>query len=181
MKTSTKIAIAFVTVAGLAGTTAVAADRYGKMRDRAEFGMQQRLERADTDKSGDISLDEFTAAFKERFGKADANKDGKLTVAEIADEIERQRTERMARHMLDRFDVNGDGELTAEEIESRQQKMFALMDRNDDGKIAPDEMPRRMGRHDGGYWGGHHRHHGRGMDDEGFGMRRGPAMNDTDN
>lgn len=175
MKTSTKIAIAFVTLAGLAGTTAMAADRYGKMRERAEFGMQQRIEQADADKSGDISLEEFTAAFKERFANADANKDGKLTVAEIAAEIERQRTERMASRFLDRFDVNNDGELTAEEIDSRQQKIFALMDSNDDGKIAVDEMPHRRGYHGGGHWGGHHGRGGYDMDDGGFRHHRGPG------
>jgi hypothetical protein len=40
-----------------------------------------------------------------------------------------------------RLDANGDGMLTLAEIESRQKKMFALMDRNDDGKIVKDEMP----------------------------------------
>ena len=38
---------------------------------------------------------------------------------------------------------NGDGELTKAEIENRQKKQFALLDKNDDGKITADELPRR--------------------------------------
>jgi Ca2+-binding EF-hand superfamily protein len=77
--------------------------------------------------------------------------DGKMTVAEIASEIERMRAERRAQRIVDRFDTDGDGMLTAAEIESRQKKMFALMDRNDDGKVVKEEMPQRKnvrrGRH----------------------------------
>ena len=80
---------------------------------------------------------------KSRIGDADKDHDGKMTVAEIAAEIERMRAERMARRIVERFDTDGDGMLTAAEIESRQKKMFALLDRNDDGKIVKDEMPRR--------------------------------------
>jgi Ca2+-binding EF-hand superfamily protein len=66
-----------------------------------------------------------------------------MTVAEIASEIERMRAERRAQRIVDRFDTDGDGMLTAAEIESRQKKMFALMDRNDDGKVVKEEMPQR--------------------------------------
>ena len=65
-----------------------------------------------------------------------------MTVGEIASEIERMRAERMAKRIVERFDTDGDGMLTAAEIESRQKKMFALLDRNDDGKVDKDEMPR---------------------------------------
>jgi Ca2+-binding EF-hand superfamily protein len=138
MKKSTKIALTFLAIAGAAGSTAFAADRDG--RDGRQ-GM--RFERTDADSSGDVTFEEFAAAMKNRIGNADADKDGKMTVGEIASEIERMRAERMARHIVQRFDTDGDGALTAAEIESRQKKMFALMDRNDDGKIVKDEMPRR--------------------------------------
>ena len=93
--------------------------------------------------SGDVTFEEFAAAMKSRIGDADADSDGKMTVAEIAAEIERMRAERMARRMIERFDTDGDGMLTLVEIEARQKKMFALLDRNDDGKIVPEEMPKR--------------------------------------
>ena len=66
---------------------------------------------------------------------------GKVTVAELAAEIEKMRAERMAKRIIDRFDTNGDGVLTKAEVESRQKKMFALLDRNDDGKIEKSEQP----------------------------------------
>ena len=64
------------------------------------------------------------------------------------------RAERMAQRIVERFDTDGDGMLTAAEIESRQKKMFALLDRNDDGKVEKDEMPRGKFRHGdgGGRW-----------------------------
>ena len=147
MRLSTKLALAFLTLAGFAGTTAYAAenDRPGR-----HGGAEMRFDRLDTDDSGDITFEEFAAAIKSRIGDADANSDGKMTVEEIAAEIQKMRAERMARRIIERFDTDGDGMLTAAEIESRQKKMFALMDRNDDGKIVKDEMPRRKGKH----WGG---------------------------
>ncbi len=43
--------------------------------------------------------------------------------------------------------------MTKAEVEARQKKMFALLDRNDDGRIAQDEMPARgEGRRRGGRW-----------------------------
>jgi hypothetical protein len=137
MKSSTKIAIAFLTLAGFAGA-AYAADEPGRHDPRA--GM--RFDRLDADQSGDVTFEEFSAAMKSRIGEADKDGDGKMTVGEIASEIERLRAERMAKRIVERFDTDGDGMLTATEIESRQKKMFALLDRNDDGKVEKDEMPR---------------------------------------
>ncbi len=139
MRISTKLAMAFLAMAATAGTSAVAGDQ---TRGRGERG-NLRFERADADSSGDITYEEFAAAMQKRIGTADKDGDGRMTIAEIASEIERMRAERMARRIVERFDADGDGMLTAAEIESRQKKMFALMDRNDDGRIVPREMPRR--------------------------------------
>ena len=145
MKISTRIALAFLTLAGVAGTAAYAAeDQPGRHDPRA--GMM-RFDRLDADQSGDVTFEEFSAALKSRIGDADKDHDGKMTVAEIAQEIERMRTERMARRIVERFDTDGDGMLTSAEIESRQKKMFALLDRNDDGKVEKGEMPRDKFRH----------------------------------
>jgi len=116
-----------------------------------------RLQKADADKSGDITFDECAAAMKGRIDTADANHDGKVTVAELAAQLEKARYERMAKRMIARFDTNGDGQLTEDEVQGRQKKLFALMDRNDDGKIEKDEMPRHHGRRGGWRHGdGHH-------------------------
>jgi Ca2+-binding EF-hand superfamily protein len=139
MLKSTKIAIAFLAFAGTAGSLAIAADRTGGP-GKWRHGMM-RFDRMDKDSNGDITLDEFSAAMANRMTEADTDHDGKVTVAELAAEIEKMRAERMAKRIIDRFDTNGDGVLTKAEVESRQKKMFALLDRNDDGKIEKSEQP----------------------------------------
>jgi Ca2+-binding EF-hand superfamily protein len=138
MKKSTKIALGFLTLASTAGAVTTVMAQEGRR------GSAMRFEQTDADSSGDITFEEFAEATKRLdFARADADRDGKMTVGEIADEIERMRAERRARRIIARFDTNGDGALTAAEIESRQKKLFALMDRNDDGRIVREEMPRR--------------------------------------
>ena len=154
MKTSTKLSLAFLTFAGLVSGAAYAAgpdgDGSGGAGGAGGRGAMMRFDRLDTDNSGDVTFEEFSAMLKSRVGEADANKDGKITVDELAAEIEKIRAERMAQRLIDRFDTDGDGVLTAAEVDSRQKKMFALLDKNDDGKIEKDEMPQKKG---GGRWG----------------------------
>lgn len=161
-----KVAIAFIGIAAL-GTTAASADwRQHKSRDGMRGNMlMENFDSADADSSGDVTLEEFEAAVAGRLGSVDTNGDKKLTVAEVAAEIERMRNERMARRIISRFDTNDDGELALDEVESRMRKMFALMDRDDDGTVAADEMNRR-----------HHREFGREMH-----HRRGERDSDNDN
>jgi hypothetical protein len=143
MKKSVKLAIAFATLAGMAGSVAYAKEGPRRMHGPGGF----HLERADVDDSGDISFEEFAAAMNGRMGFADGDSDGKLTVAEIAAEMERQRYLRRAERMVERFDIDGDNELTLDEIETHQREVFALMDRDNDGVVVEDEMPRRDRRH----------------------------------
>jgi Ca2+-binding EF-hand superfamily protein len=144
MRKSTKLAVAFLAFAGAASSVAYAQNDRGPRGDRGG----DRFERLDADSSGDISFEEFAAALNGRMGLADADNDGKLSVEEIALELERMRYRRMAQRMIERFDTDGDGALTTAEVESHQKKMFALMDRNDDGKVEQGEMRRRdMRRH----------------------------------
>ncbi|MGE0501433.1 MAG: EF-hand domain-containing protein [Rhizobiaceae bacterium] len=140
-----KLAILFLAMAGTASTAAFAAEQ-GRRDGRDGPRAQMRFERADADSSGDVTFEEFTAAVKGRMANADADGDGKMTVGEIADQIERNRLERAARRFVERFDTDGDGALTVTEIEARQQKMFTWLDRNDDGKLTQDEMPKRGGK-----------------------------------
>ena len=152
MMISTRLALAFLTLAGLAGGTALAAgpggDDFGGPGGGP--GPRLRFDRLDKDQSGDITFEEFSAAMKSRLGDADKDHDGKMSVAEIAQQIEKMRTERMAKRLVERFDSDGDGMLTSAEIDSRQRKIFALLDRNDDGKVVKQEMPRRKFRHGDG-------------------------------
>jgi hypothetical protein len=149
MKPTLKIALAFVALSSALSTTAYAREggRHGDRQGGGRAGMMPPIESLDADKSGDVTLEEFTKVANERFAKADADKDGKLTVAEVAAEIEKMRTEEMAKRMISRFDANSDGVLTAEEAANGQKKIFAMLDKNDDGKIVKTEFPQRGGRH----------------------------------
>ncbi|MEQ8295258.1 MAG: acid-shock protein [Nitratireductor sp.] len=152
MKTRTNAAMTFLALAGLLGAaTAQVQAQDDDMRQGWKGGHGMRLEHADADQSGDLTFEEYAATIDARLANADADGDGRMTVGEIADEIVRIRAERQARRLIRRFDVDGDGALTADEIDNRQRKMFALLDRNDDGVIDRSEMPRR-GKH-------HHRRH----------------------
>lgn len=142
---------------------------------RHERGMKM-LKRADANKDGKITLEEFSALTGERFSKADANGDGTVTKAEIviAFETMKQRP-RLARHagrmadrLVYRFDLNDDGILALEEIQNQAQKRFALLDRNDDGELVKAEIRRmrdgghkRHGKRGGRNWHKHGKHGGK--------------------
>lgn len=158
MNKATKIALAFAAFAGLA-TAAHAQDRGGP-GPQGMFGpgsLRANFERADADKSGDVTYEEFAVLFGDRFKQADADNNGELTVEEVAAGIERMMAEQMAMRVIDRLDGNEDGKLTTAEVESQQKKIFALGDRNDDGKIVQSELPERGERGGKGRHGWFHR------------------------
>lgn len=138
MKKSIRTALAFLAVAGATG--AVSAAEQPRRADRA-----MRFERADADRSGDVTYEEFAAVIGRRVKAADADGDGRITVAEVAGEIGRDRAERRARRLVKRFDTDGDGAVTHAEIETHQKAIFARLDDNEDGRISRNEMPRRFG------------------------------------
>jgi hypothetical protein len=106
MRKSTRLALGFAALAGAIATAAYAADG---PKNWGMNGMRGNMHKADADKSGDITFDEFSAAMKGRIDTADANHDGKVTVEELAAQLEKARYERKARRMIRRFDTNGDG------------------------------------------------------------------------
>lgn len=146
MRKSTKLALAFAALAGAVGTTAYAENNASaKMRD----GMMARLDKAMNDSDGAITFDQFSDAMNARLKKLVAANGGKLTVAQLADALEKARFERMARHIIARYDSKGDGTLTTDDITGREKKVFAMLDKNNDGKIEKSELPKggRFGHH----------------------------------
>ena len=155
MKKTTGMALAFLALSAAVTGTAVADKRHGGGNAGMMGGLgggMRSLDLADADKNGEITFDEFKKAAGDRFVLADANKDGKVTVEEMAAAIEKMRAERMAKRMIERFDSDGDGSVTLAEIDNGQKEIYALLDRNDDGKLVKEEMPHRGGK--GHKWGG---------------------------
>lgn len=137
---STRLALAILTFAGIAGGVAQAAETTS---DGTSQRAMKRFERLDKDKSGDLTFEEFSTAMKTRISNADTNHDGKVSATEIEAAFQQMQAERMVDRFIKRFDVNGDGAVTADEIESRQKRMFARLDKNSDGKLEMSEMPKQ--------------------------------------
>ena len=139
----------------------------------------------DTDKDGAIAKDEFQGRRLARLAAADTDGDGTLSQPELEAMVLKQIAERRARQLTKRLDINGDGKVTLAEIESMRDKRFAVMDRNDDGKIDARELAevhRGMGPKHGmqrggrdGMQGKHHGRHG-----ERHGRHGGEGMRDGD-
>lgn len=102
------------------------------------------------------------------FDQMDADKDGKLSAAELAamrEKAEAARKEAMATKMISRIDADGDGMLSLEEMNAgpRPKSMIERLDTDGDGAVSKaeaeamrDRMQDRMGKgRDGGHGGGH--------------------------
>lgn len=127
-----------VTVTGV--SVALADSDRGSRAERAD----ERFERLDADSSGGVTFVEFQAPIMERFNEADANDDGVVNAEEVAAAIDGRRAERVAGRMIERFDIDGDEQVSADEIVRIQEKLFALADRDDSGEVSEDELPRRF-------------------------------------
>ena len=151
VRKTTKLAFAFIALAGAIGTAAYADE---SSRESPGEGMTMRLDKVMKDSNGTITFDQFSDAVDSRLKKMVADNGGKLTVEQLAAALEKARFEQMAKRIIARYDTKGDGTLTADDITGREKKVFAMLDRNNDGKIEQNELPNgRSGRHhqwDGG-------------------------------
>ena len=106
-----------------------------------------RLARLDANNDGAVDQQEFATA--QNLKDADTNGDSALSKDELVTMIQKRQAERQAERLTRRLDVNGDGTVTIAEIEKQRGERFALMDRNDDGKLEQSEL--RRGGRDGGH------------------------------
>jgi Ca2+-binding EF-hand superfamily protein len=93
------------------------------------------IERFDKDGNGTVELAELPEHKQKWLGKADADKDGKLTAAELKAAGEAKR-----RHKFERADENGDGALTATEIGEERWSKLSVADVDKDSRITMAEL-----------------------------------------
>ncbi len=135
-----------------------------------KHGPQIDFETLDADGNGEVTKAELQSHGQARFAQADSDGDGKLTAAELTAAARKQSEDRVA-HMIERFDTDGDGALSQDEMpkprKRRGDRMFDVMDADDSGGISRAEfdearawMEERRGKRKG-----KHRDHGKPQQD----------------
>lgn len=130
----------------LAGTALAGAD-CGK----AGKGAAERFERLDANKDGKVTLAELTQSKESWLGKVDANKDGVASAAEVEQSHKARRAEHVAR-MFEKRDTDKDGRLTQAESQM-PERWFARSDANGDGALTAEELAAHPARGKGGQAG----------------------------
>lgn len=113
------------------------------------------LEELDKNNDGAVSKKEFEAFHAARFKEMDANKDGKLTEAEMDHDMGEGRANRPMRQLdqdpfdrrFDEVDINHDGGLSKAEAEIGMPMLFKRydeIDANKDGKMTKAEVIESM-------------------------------------
>lgn len=131
--------------AALAASPAPAAPAAGDASASMMQGMpypptiEQVFEMLDGDHDGVVTLAEALKGIGQHFDMVDQNKDGTLDAGEFESWFGRANPE-AAQFFLSLYDIDGDGKVTRAEFENPVKKRFALFDRNDDGKVTPDEL-----------------------------------------
>jgi len=112
-----------------------------------------RMGQLDANKDGKVNLAELIAAKQSWLSAVDANKDGVATRPEIDASLQARRTEHVSK-MFTEQDANKDGRISREE--SRMPaRWFAKVDANNDGNLTREELMQRPARH------GAEGHHGK--------------------
>ena len=109
--------------------------------------MSMMFERFDTNGDGKITLEEANGTIDTKLADFDADGNGTLSLDEFQG-LYLDQTRQMMVRGFQRFDRDGDGQLSREELGAPVEMIFGRMDANDDGAIEKSEMRKRGdGRH----------------------------------
>lgn len=110
--------------------------------------LDQMFDTLDADKDGKVTYAEMEAHRKAEFEAADTNKDGALSAEELSAHQQARMQERMAERaqmMLDNMDNDGNGSLSLDEMEEGPgMRHFARLDTDNDGAISKEEAADAM-------------------------------------
>lgn len=151
---------ALAAIGALMGTAALAQDEgmgmggpggpEGRDGDRGAM-MAAMFDRMDADKDGKLTYAEMEASRKAEFDAADTNKDGSLGAEELSARALARFQEKLAARtqgMLDNMDDDGNGSLSQDEMgEGPGMRNFARIDADNDGSITKEEIKAGMKHH----------------------------------
>jgi hypothetical protein len=108
--------------------------------DRTFIGAAQTW---DLDKNGVVTCDEWANYVATSFRESDANGDGALDSNEWEQLVRGDRLFQVAN--VSYYDANGDGRVTLEEMQGKQNQAFKLLDKNQDCQIDRTETVQVLG------------------------------------
>jgi len=129
------------------------------------------MDRYDANNDGTLTQDEINSTRNKILDEYDKDKNGKLSLGEFQELWIKRNNRRMVRS-FQRFDKDGDAQITREEYNQPTARLVERLDRNRDGTFDPQDRP-----------GKHYRMEGRGFqsdrdeDDRGDQYHRGRRMN----
>jgi Ca2+-binding EF-hand superfamily protein len=93
----------------------------------------------DGNSDGTVTRDEMEAALRRQFAACDTNGDGRIDIREMQAENDRRFRVNMA-GASPLIDWNQNGQIDFDEFATTARSLFAELDRDSDGKLAPDEL-----------------------------------------
>ncbi|MBL8270670.1 EF-hand domain-containing protein [Steroidobacter sp.] len=99
------------------------------------------LEKADTNKDGSVTREEYIAARAERFTKLDRNSDGVIDSSDVPEQLAARRQKKGGGDfLLEQFDTDGDGKVTREEFVNGPTLLFDRADTDKSNVLDPQEL-----------------------------------------
>jgi hypothetical protein len=146
-------AAALALATGLAVTgAAIANPSFGHHGGPLRMVMHDMLSNVDTNNDGALSQEEINAAVGSRYAAFDGNKDGQLSLDEFQ-ALWADLTRPIAVRAFQFLDPDGNAAVAREEVDRKFGTLVTRFDRNNDGKLSPEDRPDHRRGHGWRRWG----------------------------